>query len=95
MRELAERPILFSSEMILALLAGIKTQTRRIVKPVRRFEHHNILKVGMPHALYPWTVWWHSPETDRVGCLQACPHGKPGGHLFMEHGCHYPKYYRL
>lgn len=79
-----ERPILFSGPMVRAILAGRKTQTRRVVKPAHGFEHHNILKVGMPHAYYPWTVWWHGEETDRVGCMLECPFGKPGDRLWVR-----------
>ena len=79
-----ERPILFSGPMVLAILAGTKSQTRRLVKPVRGFEHNDICEIGMPHSVYPWAVWWHGPETDRVGCLQECPYGEPGQSLWVR-----------
>lgn len=79
-----EKPILFSGAMVRAILEGRKTQTRRVIKPMRRFEHNNILKVGLPYAADPWAVWWHGAETDRVGCLLECPYGKPGTHLWVR-----------
>ena len=64
-----ERPILFSAPMVRAILDGRKTQTRRVVKPVRGFERHNLCKPDM--AADRWAVWWHGEETDRVGCFHA------------------------
>lgn len=77
-----ERPIIFSALMVRAILEGRKTQTRRVVKPVRGFERHNICKPNM--AADPWAVWWHGDVTDRVGCLQECPFGKPGDTLWVR-----------
>ena len=64
-----ERPIIFSAPMVRALLAGTKTQTRRIAKPVK---HPDLGNVYSPGAL----VLEHEPQhvIDR-----ACPYGKPGG----------------
>jgi hypothetical protein len=77
-----EKPILFSGPMVCSILGGKKTQTRRIIKPVRNFEHHGICKPEM--AADSWAVWWHGAETDRVGCLQECPYGKPGDRLWVR-----------
>lgn len=77
-----ERPILFSGAMVRAILDGRKTQTRRIVKPVRGFERHNICTPSM--MADPWAVWWHGSEFDRVGCSQECPYGRPGDRLWVR-----------
>lgn len=82
-RPIRERPILFSGAMVKALLEGRKTQTRRAVKQERKWaDRHPICKPeGMAD---PWSVWWHGPETDRVGVSQECRYGKPGDRLFVR-----------
>lgn len=82
MTPITERPILFSAPMVRAILEGRKTQTRRLVKPVRGFEHHHICKPEMMAA--PHEVWWHGDETDRVGCAQSCPYGNPDTRLYVR-----------
>ncbi|WP_315132902.1 hypothetical protein [Achromobacter marplatensis] len=69
-----ERPILFSAPMVRALLAGTKTQTRRIAKPVRHPDLGNLYDAG---AL----VLEREPQhvIDR-----ACPYGQPGDRLWVR-----------
>lgn len=74
-----ERPILFSGPMVKALLAGTKTQTRRIVKP----------------SLIAWIDPLDGDEfqfkgkryTRRELCLQ-CPYGQPGDRLWVKETWH-------
>ena len=82
-----ERPILFSAQMVRAILDGRKTQTRRIVnKPI---------PVG--HKFHGWII--ESTDKKRDGCaawsigddalaydliVAKCPYGKPGDRLWVR-----------
>lgn len=80
-----ERPILFSAPMVRAILAGQKTQTRRVVKP-------------QPEWTEPATVWefsedghsgagWyaHNDDYPEEGALfYRCPYGQPGDRLWVR-----------
>ena len=75
-----ERPILFSGPMVRAILAGRKTQTRRLVKA--------------PHAADAWIfdgalgLWESGIEADygRLGHGEyvRCPYGVPGDRLWVR-----------
>lgn len=69
-----ERPILFSAPMVRAILAGDKTQTRRIAKDVR---HPDLGNVYAPGALVLEREPQHVIE-------RACPYGRPGDCLWVR-----------
>jgi hypothetical protein len=97
---MTEKPILFSTPMVIALLDGTKTQTRRIVK----LPHNNPLGVweattvggvnvktskGLPTV--EEAAIWHT----RTGDALICPHGGIGDQLWVRetwnHDCYpYP-----
>jgi hypothetical protein len=78
---MAEHPILFSGEMVRAILAGRKTQTRRVVKSDTQnfaksqflfFDNNRASWMGEPGSWleeYYWTV---------------CPYGVPGDTLWVR-----------
>lgn len=66
-----ERPILFSAPMVRALLAGAKTQTRRVAK----LTHAAHVKEPRGHRR------WHPGDPD---AWQACPYGVPGDRLWVR-----------
>lgn len=80
-----ERPILFSGPMVKAILAGRKTQTRRVVEPLPSWQVHSVCDPN--GAADPWAVWFHYPDTDRVGHLRVCPYGVPGDRLWVKETC--------
>ncbi len=76
-----ERPILFSGEMVRAILEGRKTQTRRVVKkqPGGCIEDC----YPRPDGLF---IWLHLPRGAGVGMGNpfACPFGVPGDRLWVR-----------
>lgn len=77
-----EKPILFSGAMVRAILEGHKTQTRRVVKPLPSWKPHSVCDPS--GAADDWAVWFHFPETKRVGHIRYCPYGKPGDRLWVR-----------
>ena len=68
-----ERPILFSTEMVKAILEGRKTQTRRIIKK-------------QPHGAGEWVrqlASWLFPNVNPYIKLK-CPYGQPGDRLWVR-----------
>lgn len=66
-----ERPILFNGEMVRAILAGRKTQTRRVVKLT---ESGRVKEVGSSRN-------WHLDDPNAV---LACPYGRVGDRLWVR-----------
>ena len=83
-----ERPILFTAPMVRALVAGTKTQTRRVVKPQFAAD---AIPVEMP-ATDPaggWVVpghsgvWWCDAAAN-PNDVRRCPYGQPGDRLWVR-----------
>ena len=71
-----ERPILFSTEMVQAILDGRKTQTRRVVKPQPP-------DVGLVYS--PSDAYWVTKGTVFLGKpYWRCPYGIPGDRLWVR-----------
>ena len=85
--EVKERPILFSDPMVRALLVGLKTQTRRLLKPQPE-------KRGCSWYWHDYT--WFSDKRRPIdvytgGSLQPCPFGAAGSRLWVrETWCQVP-----
>ncbi len=81
------RPIIFSAPMVLALLAGTKTQTRRALKvqpPAGTFQvstwHHPDPR---PH-FFAWQELPHGTAMISDDWCYPCPYGAPGSHLWVR-----------
>ncbi len=83
-----ERPILFSAPMVRAILAGIKSQTRRIVKPQPYVD-------GMGNFCWNGSNFGQDFKGPRVQAIASpvpssktkrvhCPYGRPGDVLWVR-----------
>jgi hypothetical protein len=80
-----ERPILFSGPMVRALLAGRKTQTRRIVKGIDECPHGYD---GVVTATVPQEAHLRGKHCFNLASGEAltstCPYGAPGDRLWVR-----------
>ena len=80
-----ERPILFSAPMVRAILAGKKTQTRRIVKPQPEWTKGAWY---WRHPRYNNGLGIHYFHTDAESAAEkmasVCPYGIPGDRLWVR-----------
>ena len=78
-----ERPLIFTGESVRAILAGTKTQTRRLLKlaPTERAISCIVPAVGSDGSL------WDAEGDDDKGLVWhslACPYGVPGDRLWVR-----------
>lgn len=90
-----ERPIIFSTEMVQAIIEGRKTQTRRVVKPqpaghhwegLKGYKHHMKL-VECQRGQFLYSCHSRNGHTDpSEECNQRilCPYGVPGDLLYVR-----------
>lgn len=94
---MAEKPILFSDEMVRAILNGSKTQTRRVIKPPPPLDDFGNLDCGRilgPEVYHPKKKDKHGEiypgepifgVYDDIGEWGAkCPYGRPGDLLWVR-----------
>ncbi|HEX7041287.1 MAG TPA: hypothetical protein VF202_14315, partial [Trueperaceae bacterium] len=74
------RPILFSGEMVRALLEGRKTQTRRIVRP--QPESHLAIPRHLGGGEWQWCAY--REQLGDVVPTWRCPYGQPGDLLWVR-----------
>lgn len=72
-----ERPILFSSPMVRAILEDRKTQTRRVIKPQPEY---------VENGMYKWRRWLPWLPQDAHLLVEHCPFGAPGDPSFGVSG---------
>lgn len=94
MTEIRERPILFSGDMVRAILEGRKTQTRRVIKSNQRLPSYfgpagdtqDLINWGYECEAGTYAVLARDvPESEREECWSLpCPYGAPGDRLWVR-----------
>lgn len=82
---MSEKPILFSAQMVRAILEGRKTQTRRVVK--QKQNPHDFLGGINDSRNDPYNYGFENPEFQGHFITlpeQHCPYGRIGDHLWIR-----------
>lgn len=81
-----ERPILFSGEMVNAILDGRKTETRRVIKP----QFSQIWGQGVRRGEDTYSIHVDIHEKDGSWKWIKSPYGRPGDRLWVRETCYLP-----
>lgn len=81
-----QRPILFSTPMVQAILAGRKTQTRRVVKPQPNFTYCTKCKKDYSFCACEFDSDEHAGRCTKTAKadINLCPYGKVGDVLWVR-----------
>ena len=79
---MTERPILFNSEMVRAILEGRKTQTRRPVKPLSDYDFSDNVWRGNSAGISGF-MFTHGEEK-KLDNFAICPYGQPEDELWVR-----------
>lgn len=87
-----ERPILFSGEMVRAILDGRKTMTRRVMKVQPPSDRHTLARLvdstASEHRKHidkaHWIIYEGYQITDSDEVYFNCPYGKVGDRLYVK-----------
>lgn len=83
MSEIKEKPVLFSGQMVRAILEGRKTVTRRAVKPAFPVSVIQVLPFAGDHSAW-MPVMPGTPDQPWDEQARICPYGKPGDRLWVR-----------
>jgi hypothetical protein len=92
MKAMTDRPILFSAEMVRAILDGRKTQTRRVMKvqpwpdALVTVEHYHPTVIDRHGDMQPGKEIFGAHWDDGEHGLR-CPYGAPGDKLWVRETC--------
>src|SRR5690606_17220174 len=78
---MSEKPILFSGAMVRAILAGRKTQTRRVIRPQPPHGVGRYTEDGTPGEV-DWVLL--DEDGDPSDSALRCPYGEPGDRLWIR-----------
>lgn len=84
---MTERPILFKGRLVREILAGNKTQTRRVVKPQLQINRDTVM-YGNKAAMLRRDDGSHWSVKDGLRTIcRLCPYGQPGDRLWVRETC--------
>lgn len=84
-----ERPIIFSAPMVLAILEGRKTMTRRVVRDIKQpgDTAHRMSAAAEKACLNDDGEWVFEDLDETSRYVVDCPYGKPGDRLWVRETC--------
>lgn len=82
MQQIKERPIIFNTEMIKAILDGRKIQTRRVVKPQPEYRENESVPGNFGTFFHGWNLDHNAVTVDDI--VKYCPYGQVGDRLWMR-----------